>query len=127
VTIHEGFAHSITVWKPAMAWASAVPNTNTWTPEGESAGSVTGEIESYSHVLRALGGYWSASFTVNAGRDYIEEWLADRLGWHIEVYDEGGETIFEGFVNQIDAVLGGLAVTRGPLVQARRRRWASGH
>ena len=105
-----------------MAWAApGPPNTNTWTPEGEFVGSITGEIESYRHVLRALGGYWEAQFTVNAGREYIEEWLDERLGWHIEVHDEAGVTMFEGFVNEIDAVMGGLAVTRGPLLQAANK------
>lgn len=120
-SVHQGFSHTISVWKPSMAWASGAPNTNTWTPEGENAGSVTGEIESYSHVLRALGGYWEAEFTVNASREYAEEWLDERLGWHIEVSDEGADTIFEGFVNQIEVVAGGLAVARGPLVQAANK------
>jgi len=104
-----------------MAWASGAPNTNIWTPEGEDRGSITGEVESYHHILRALGGYWSAEFTVNAGREYIEEWLDERLGWHVEVHDEAGLTMFEGFVNEIDAVMGGFAVTRGPLLQAANK------
>ena len=115
MSTHQGFAHSIIVWKPTMTWAVGPPNTNTWTPEGEDRGSITGEVESYRHTLRALGGYWEAEFTVNAGREYIEEWLDERLGWHIEVHDEAGITMFEGFVNRIDAVVGGFAVTRGPL------------
>jgi len=120
-SVHQGFAHSIIVWKPSMTWVVGPPNTNTWTPEGEDRGSITGEVESYKHVLRALGGYWSAEFTVNAEREYIEEWLDERLGWHIEVHDEAGLTMFEGFVNEIDAVMGGFAVTRGPLLQAANK------
>lgn len=120
-SVHQGLSHTISVWKPAMTWASGTPNTNTWTPEGEDAGSVTGEIESYRHALRALGGYWDATFTVNSSREYAEEWLDERLGWHIEVHDEGQQTIFEGFVNQVEAVMGGFSVTRGPLVQAANK------
>ena len=120
-SVHQGFVHSIVVWKPDIAWTSDDPNTVEWTPEGEDRGSITGEIESYKHVLRALGGYWSAEFTVNAGREYIEEWLDERLGWHIEVHDEAGVTMFEGFVNEIDAVMGGFAISRGPLLQAANK------
>ena len=121
MSTHQGFAHSIIVWKPDIAWTSGAPNSVVWTPEGKDRGSITGEIESYRHVLRALGGYWSAEFMVNAGREYIEEWLDERLGWHIEVHDEAGVTMFEGFVNEIDAVMGGFSVTRGPLLQAANK------
>lgn len=114
-------ALTISVWKPDIDWMDDDPNYVTWTPEGIDMGSVTGEIESYRHILRALGGYWEAQFTVNAGRDYAEEWLDERLGWHIEVYDEGQQTIFEGFVNEVEVVMGGFSVTRGPLVQAANK------
>ena len=106
---------TIHVWQPTMNWASAVPNTNTWTPGGQFAETLTAQVETYKHVLRALGGYWEARFRINAGRVQIERWLEERLGWHIEVYDEAQQTMFEGFVNRIDAVIGGFAVVRGPL------------
>ena len=114
-------ALTISVWKPDIAWTDDDPNYVEWTPEGINMGSVTGEIESYRHILRALGGYWEAQFTVNAGRDYAEEWLDERLGWHIEVYDEGQQTIFEGFVNEVEVVMGGFSVTRGLLNQAANK------
>lgn len=108
---------TIAVWQPTIAWTDGGAGVNSvvWAPEGQFAETLTKQIESYKHVLRALGGYWEARFRINAGREQIERWLEERLGWHIEVYDEAQQTIFEGFVNRIDAVIGGFAVARGPL------------
>jgi len=46
----------------------------------------------------------------------IEEWLENGLGRHIVVYNEGAQVIWEGFVNDMEATIGGLSIKRGPLM-----------
>lgn len=115
-------ALTVSIWQPDIAWtAPASLASVVWTPEGQHVESFTEQIETYKQTLRALGGYWEARFRINMGREQIEQWLEERLGWHVEVYDEAQLTIFEGFVNRMDAAIGGFAVTRGPLVQSANR------
>lgn len=71
----------------------------------------------YSHTISALGGYDSALIKIVDQQVNLEDWLANGLMRHIEVYNPSLVKIWEGFVNQIDIVLGGLSVTRGPLLQ----------
>jgi hypothetical protein len=73
-------------------------------------------IESYSHVIEANAGYKSASIGLVLSLNDIEEWLENGLGRDISVYNEGGQPIWEGFVNDIEANIGGLTVIRGPLM-----------
>jgi len=82
---------------------------------------VTGKESGYQHTIQALGGYWSASFTIQASQNEIEDWIDGGLGRHIEVYDEGQVKIWEGFVDSVDGNLGGLSVTRGPLMDVANR------
>lgn len=71
----------------------------------------------YSHTISALGGYDSALIKIVDTQIDLEDWLANGLMRHIEVYNPSLVKIWEGFVNQIDIILGGLSVTRGPLLQ----------
>jgi hypothetical protein len=75
----------------------------------------------YSHTIDAVGGWWEASFTIKDNRNRLEGWLADGLGRHIEVYNEAQNFVFEGFVNEIEANLGPLSITRGPLLDIANR------
>lgn len=70
---------------------------------------------SYNHVIKRVGGYWSATFTQRGRLDEVEDWLF-RLGYHFECYDPAVEEIWEGFVNSIAIQVGGLSVSRGPLL-----------
>lgn len=83
--------------------------------------SLQQEVNSYSHVIKAFGGYWSAKFTILDKQEDMESWLIDGLGRHIEVYDNALVKIWEGFVNQVDLTLGGLTATRGPLLDVANR------
>jgi len=82
---------------------------------------VTGIQSSYSHTIQAVGGYWQANFTINDNQDNIEDWLADGLGRHIEVFNESQEMIWEGFVDEVSANLGALTVSRGMLLDIANR------
>lgn len=74
------------------------------------------ESSSYSHEIAANGGFLSASFSIPSNRDDAESWI-DGLGRHIEVYDETLALVWEGFVNEIEIVMGALTVKRGPLLE----------
>jgi hypothetical protein len=82
---------------------------------------LTDQLESYQHVVQALGGYWSATFTIAGSKNDIEGWIEDGVGRHVEVRDHVGDIMFEGFVNQVNATIAALSVTRGPLLGAGNR------
>jgi hypothetical protein len=78
-------------------------------------------VSSWQHEIRALGGYWSASASQADSLTRAEEWLADGLGRHVEVHDEALNLIWEGFVNAVSIDVGGLNVTRGPLLNVANK------
>jgi len=99
---------------PGISIASEVP---LWVT-GSDAWMLTRQISDYQHTIQALGGYWSAFFTIRGNRHSADDWLQDGLGRHVEVYDHSLTKIWEGFVNKIVVNYGPLAVTRGPLLDA---------
>ena len=86
-----------------------------WVPEGTFIGTA-GPWSAYTHTTCAMGGYWSASFTVGGKTADVEAWLDEGLARHVVVKDDAQQTVWEGFVNVVEASLGGLSVTRGPLL-----------
>lgn len=106
---------SLNVWQPDTTTAGA------YDPRGSYLGTLAQQITGYSHTIAAFGGFWSAQITLNLGQPEIDEWLARGLGRHLEVYGPGLMLCWEGFVNQITANLGPLAVTRGPLLSVANR------
>lgn len=78
-------------------------------------------VESWQHEIRAMGGYWSAQATQADNLRRAEEWLADGLGRHVEVHDDALNQIWEGFVNSVSIDVGGLNVTRGPLLNVANK------
>src|SRR5512139_614966 len=93
----------ISVYAEQPLWASALKYQIT----------LTGMVEGYSHTIDAMGGYKSARIGLVLQQGDIEEWLENGLGRHITVYNEGGAVRWEGFVNDMEAVIGGLNVKRG--------------
>lgn len=93
--------------------------------ERTSYGRFSDQIESYSHEIRAFGGYHSARLTINNSQNNIEDWIdrggATGLGRHIVVYNPAGVIIFEGFVNNIDTTLGGFSYSLGTLMEISNR------
>lgn len=103
---------SLSVQVSAPLWATAPSITPfTFAPGG------------YQHTLQATGGYWSAQFKVPPNRLAVEDWLADGLGRHIVVRDDTLTVCWEGFVNQVDAQVAGLSLTRGPLLDVGNGLW----
>lgn len=78
-------------------------------------------MEGYSHTIDANGGYKSASLGLKLRQDEIEDWLESGLGRHIVIYNEGGAIKWEGFVNDIEASIGGLTIRRGPLMSVANK------
>lgn len=78
-------------------------------------------VESYNHEIATIGGYKSAEITTNSSQLQIEDWLENGIGRHAEVYVMGGQKIWEGFVNTIEATIGTLTIKRGPLMSVANR------
>ena len=75
----------------------------------------------YSHVIKALGGFWSATMTQSVSPATMDDWILNGIGRHIRVHDETLGLCWEGFANQVDAVYGALTFTRGPLMGTANR------
>jgi len=84
---------------------------------------LTKQVHRYWHTIEALGGYWSAEFTIRGNRNLVDDWLQDGIGKRILVFDGSLTCIWEGFVNQVIANYGPLAATRGPLLDIANRVW----
>lgn len=82
---------------------------------------LTDEIASWNHTSAAVGGYLSASCTVVASLNVIDEWLENGLGRWLTLYDEGANVCWRGNVEQIEANVGGVRITRGPLSSITNR------
>jgi hypothetical protein len=85
------------------------------------AARITSNINYYSHDLRNVGGYWSAALKLNDTVRKIEDWLENGLGRHITVYNPNLDIIWEGFVNRLNATLGGQQHSVGPLLDMANR------
>jgi hypothetical protein len=73
-------------------------------------------IASWHHTTQAFGGYDTAAFTVTDYPAVLEDWFENGIGRHIVAYDEDTQPFWEGFVDQVTLSIGGLQVTRGPLM-----------
>lgn len=112
-TFWQDYGLSMNVYKPTI---SGAPSPVTYTPAGTLVASITDNVDAYSHDIQAMGGYWTSTFMLNLAQTQVEDWIADGLGRHIEVFDHSLSLIWEGFVNRISASLGPLSLVRGPLI-----------
>lgn len=78
-------------------------------------------VDNYTHTIDANGGYKAASIGMTMRQDDIEDWLEYGLERHIVVYNEGGIIVWEGFVNDITADIGGLNIMRGPVMNVANK------
>ena len=79
-------------------------------------GDLTSRINGYEHETAAMGGYWSAKIQMTDKQIALEDWYENGLGRRIVTTSPDGETIWEGFVNEISLSLGGLSIKLGPLI-----------
>lgn len=82
---------------------------------------LTNQIDDFSHELRAIGGYWAATITINDSQRKIEDWIEYGLGRHIEVYNPALDKIGEYFVDSMSAALGPFQYEIGPLLDIGNR------
>lgn len=78
----------------------------------EFVDNITGNHEGYRHVIKAVGGFESASFRLKGTRDYLDEWFEDGLMRRIALYNPEAVMIWEGFVNRLRYTIGTLQKTR---------------
>lgn len=77
--------------------------------------------ESYSHTIKAQGGYWQASLSFPTDKTSGEAWFENGLNRQLVVYNQGGGVVWEGFVNKINLNTGPLIISRGPLLESSNR------
>ena len=81
----------------------------------------TEDVSSYAHTISITGGYISAEFSISGNEMLTNDWLQSGLGRHIVVYGSSLQIIWEGFVNQVNAPMGGVKFSRGPLTNIANR------
>ena len=114
-THHRSVNLPISLWRPYFD-----PSTFTFNPKSSYVTTIH-DAEDYSHKISATGGYWESSFTIKGSAEIADEWLDEGLGRHVEVHDEAGVLIWEGFVNEINVSSGGFSVSAGPLTEVANR------
>jgi len=113
VSQEQQFSPTITAFKPDIDSTGGGGYDLPGTP---ILPALTSQIESYSHIIQAVGGYWSAQFSINTDQRTLEKWVTEGLGRHIEVVDSAGVIIWEGIVNKVSASLGPLDIVTGPMM-----------
>lgn len=81
----------------------------------------TADINDYSHIISASGGYISANFTLMCNQVTAENWLQYGLGRHIIVHSPSLDIVWEGFVNEFTINFGAITYQRGPLTNVGNR------
>ena len=76
--------------------------------------SVT-HISSYDHTITTEIGFDTATFSTVMAERNAARWFEQKLGDKVVVYNDHSMVIWEGFVNEVELVIGGLAIRTGPL------------
>lgn len=77
--------------------------------------------ETYKHDIRALGGYRSMQFSFNTSFIDAAHWIHHGLGAGVVAKNQFGQTIWEGFVNQVMVSSGASQREVGPLTEISNR------
>lgn len=85
--------------------------------------TLTDQFSSWRHVTKSLGGYDSASFTIDGNQRVLEEWFDLGLGRDVTLYNLGLRTRWNGFVNKVSLRMGGFTLERGPLLNIANKVW----
>ena len=83
--------------------------------------SYTEEIDEYTHKRSAFLDYDKATITLKGDHIDAERWIEYGLGRNISTLDAGLDTNFNGFVNNLEVITGGLTFKRGPLLAIGNR------
>ena len=106
---------SIHLFRPSHTFNSTT-HKSTVTLPGRLIGDVSATVSNYSHSIGIVGGFLSASFGVTATLPELETWYDQAVGAHVEVVDNAGVTVWEGFVDSVEVNIGGQTLRRGPLM-----------
>ena len=120
-SLYETVGLSVNFWQPTVAFTSGSSNTVTVTPKGSHQLELTDSYTALSFVKKAVGGYWSARIDTTDDRLAMEWWLQNGVGMYVEIADPGANVVWAGFVNGLSLNLAGLAITKGPLLDAGNR------
>lgn len=71
----------------------------------------------WGHQSRAMGGYWSGTFSKNSNKKEAEEWIENGLDRTIIVYSSSGVIVWDGFVNKITVQIGDISYSIGPITE----------
>jgi len=82
---------------------------------------LTSSLVGYEHEILARGGFYSARVSLSVDALDLSFWIEKGLGLEIRAYNNGGQRVFEGFVDSIDASIGGVQVQVGPLSDIANR------
>ena len=78
-------------------------------------------IDTYSHEIRAFGGYWSANFTIHDEPLDLTWWIQNGLGSDVKVYDDALVPCWVGFIDQLQIKISSLSIVVGPLMDTANR------
>ena len=70
-------------------------------------------VSNYTRTNRNQGGYYSASFDVHGSFDKLYDFYSRWPMKHVEEYDLGGQTQFEGFINKMTLYGDGFVRSQG--------------
>lgn len=79
-------------------------------------GSLSDQIESYSHEIRSVGGYYSATMSFKTNDVVSQDWIMNGVGRHIEVFNPGQQIVWEGLVDKVTLNIGNFSISVGPLI-----------
>ena len=74
------------------------------------------EWNTYTHSIKATGGFWDASFTIADRPAEMEDWFENGLGRHVIVRGPALQIVWEGFVNKVTLNYGTVSIARGGLM-----------
>ncbi len=88
-----------------------------WSTAGSSfKRAYTDEVATWMLKKAAFGGFISAEMPLQLHQSDVEEWLQYGLGCDVKVRNSAQLECWGGFINEISATIGGVTVTRGPLM-----------
>lgn len=108
---------TVEFWKPEITTSGS---DVIYSPKGSYLATVRVEGD-FSFTIEADGGYWDFATSFEVTEPEIDEWIKEGVGRTVVVFDPGLELIWMGFVNQVDAGVGNLAVSVGPLTDIANR------
>lgn len=79
------------------------------------------QLDGYDQELAANGGYISCNIRLNSNLNDLSDWFLSGLGRDIEVFNHSGETIWNGFVNEVTISVGGYTDSRGQILDIANR------